>query len=79
MSMGEHVKSKLKLLPQILNDEEGNKTGVLLKIKDFEKLIEELEDLHDLRTIYKHQLLGDNVKTIPYEKIREKLFGNAGK
>lgn len=65
------MKSKLKVNPQILYDEDGNETGVLLKVKDFEKLIEELEDLHDLRTIYKHKLRGDNVKTISYEKVKE--------
>ena len=34
---------------QFLTDEKGNKTAVLLSIKKYNKLIERLEDLEDVR------------------------------
>jgi len=34
---------------QFLTDEKGNKTAVLLPIKKYNKLIEKLEDLEDIR------------------------------
>lgn len=34
---------------QFLTDEKGNKTAVLLPIKKYNKLIEKLEDLEDVR------------------------------
>lgn len=34
---------------QFLIDEKGNKTGVLLSMKQYNKLIEKLEDLEDVR------------------------------
>jgi len=34
---------------QFLTDEKGNRTAVVLSIKKYNKLIEELEDLEDVR------------------------------
>lgn len=34
---------------QFLTDKKGNKTAVLLPIKKYDKLIEQLEDLEDVR------------------------------
>lgn len=34
---------------QFLTDKKGNKTGVLLSMKQYNKLIEKLEDLEDVR------------------------------
>ncbi len=34
---------------QFLTDEKGNKTAVLLPIKKYNKMIEQLEDLHDVK------------------------------
>lgn len=59
---------------KIIFDEKGNKTGVLLRIKDFEKLMDELEDLKDLTVAYERR--SKEFKPIPYEKIRKELFGN---
>ncbi|MGB8467774.1 MAG: hypothetical protein WCE21_02125 [Candidatus Babeliales bacterium] len=62
---------------KIIFDENGNKTGVLIRVKDFEKLIEELETLKDLTIAYERR--SQKRKPIPYEKIREELFGNGAK
>ena len=53
---------------QVLYSEEGKKTGVILAVKEFEKLIEELEDLHDLITAYKRL---DNVRYNESPKINK--------
>jgi hypothetical protein len=39
----------ITLEPQFIIDSEGNKISVILPIKDYRALIEELEDLEDVR------------------------------
>jgi chaperonin cofactor prefoldin len=68
---------KSKTGVRFIFDEKGKKTGVLIRIKQFEKLMQELEDLKDLATVYERT--GKKFKPIPYEKIRKELFGNAAK
>ncbi|MGA0557010.1 hypothetical protein ACO2Q8_10190 [Larkinella sp. VNQ87] len=34
---------------QFITDEKGNKTGVILSIKDYEKLMDELDEAHTVR------------------------------
>lgn len=65
------MKTKFKV--KLIFDENGNKTGVLMAIKEFKKLLETLEDLNDLKTTYER--INKNFKPIPYEKIRKELFG----
>lgn len=35
--------------PQFIIDEKGNRTGVILPIKDFDKLLDELDENHTTR------------------------------
>ncbi len=69
------MKSKFGI--KFMFDEKGKKTGVLIHIKDFKRLIEELEDLKDLAVAYERT--SKNFKPIPYEKIRKELFGDDAK
>ena len=62
---------------EVLYDEKGKKSGIVIKVKNFEKLMEELEDLHDLNMIYKRKK--EKSKSVPYEEVRKKLFGDDGK
>ncbi len=39
--------------PQFVYDQEGNKKAVLLDIKEFDNLVEGLEDFYDLMRVYK--------------------------
>ena len=39
--------------PQFVYDQDGNKTVVLLKVNEFESLLEGLEDLYDLIRVHK--------------------------
>jgi hypothetical protein len=41
----------MKLTPKFIYDENDKKVGVLLPISQFEKLIEEIEDFRDYKTI----------------------------
>jgi hypothetical protein len=59
---------------KIFYDEGGNKTGVLMTVRYFENLIEELEDLHDILTVYERT--SKPFTPIPYEKIQKELFGD---
>jgi len=38
-----------QLNPQYITDEKGNKISVVLPIKDFEAMLEQLEELEDIR------------------------------
>jgi len=39
----------MTLHPKFVTDEKGNKSAVLLPIKEYDKLLEELEDAADIR------------------------------
>lgn len=69
------MKSKLKI--NILMDEKGNKAHVLMSVQQFNKLISELEDIQDLKALYK--LSRKKFKPIPYDEIRKEIFGNVAK
>ena len=56
----------LSIKPQYITDAQGNKISVVLPIKDFNLLIEELEDLYDQR-LY-DEAKADNEPSIPLEE-----------
>jgi PHD/YefM family antitoxin component YafN of YafNO toxin-antitoxin module len=61
------------MAPQFVIDTSGKKTGVLLSMKDYEKIIEELEELDDIKAYDKAKKR--NEKTIPLReaiKLRKK-------
>lgn len=63
--------------PQFITDHKGKKLSVILSIKDYQKLIEELEDLEDVR-LY-DEAMARNEESIPfgeYVKQREKRKQN---
>ena len=69
------MKRQLRIVPEMLYDEEGKKAGVLLKVKDFEKLMDTLEDLKDNLTVYK-RTLGKKVTGKPAEQVWKKVLGD---
>ena len=56
----------LSIKPQYITDAQGNKLSVVLPIKDFNMLIEELENLYDQR-LY-DEAKADNEPSIPLEE-----------
>ncbi|CAN1557615.1 hypothetical protein MCETHM1_02474 [Flavobacteriaceae bacterium] len=52
---------------QFLTDEKGNKTAVLLPIKKYNKMIEQLEDLHDIK-LYDEAKRDDDGSRIPIDQ-----------
>ena len=56
----------LSIKPQYITDAKGNKLSVVLPIKDFNMLIEELEDLYDQR-LY-DEAKADSEPSIPLEE-----------
>ena len=44
-----------KFNPQFVYDESGKKVGVVLRLSEFEKLIDKLEDISDYEYALKHQ------------------------
>ena len=66
---------------QFLTDEKGNKTAVVLPIKKYNKMLEQLEDLHDIK-LY-DEAKKSKSKSIPLEEAfkdieirRKKVFGD---
>lgn len=61
------------MTPQYLTDSKGKKTGVFLSIKDYKKIMEELEELEDIKAYDKAKKRDE--KTIPLRqaiKLRKK-------
>lgn len=59
--------------PQFLTDAKGKKTGVLLSMKDYKKIMEDIEELDDIKSYDK--VKKRNEKTIPLReaiKLRKK-------
>lgn len=63
----------LKVHPQYITDKEGNKISVILPIKEFELLIEELEDMEDVQRFDAAQKEddGERIPFSEYVKSRE--------
>lgn len=56
-------------------DENGKRVSVILDVEEYERLIEALEDLEDVR-LYdeaKAEIERDEDELIPWEKVREKI------
>ncbi len=61
------------MAPQFLTDIKGKKTGVFLSLKDYKKIIEELEELEDIKAYDKAKKR--NESTVPLReaiKLRKK-------
>jgi len=58
---------------QFLTDKKGNKTAVLLPIKKYDKLIEQLEDLEDVRLYDEAKKKDDGyrISLEDYKKLRK--------
>ena len=54
--------------PKYLIDEKGHKKAVLLKLKEYDNLIETLEDLEDANDLLRAER--EATSFIPYEKFR---------
>jgi hypothetical protein len=61
-----------KIKPRFVFDEDGNKTGVLLKKVDFDKMLELLEDYQDYLLIKKRMKQGYK-KTYTAEQVRAEI------
>ncbi len=61
------------MTPQYIIDSAGKKTGVVLDFKTFRLIIEELEDLHDIRKAEKILSQGEKEHGKTLEEIEKKL------
>jgi hypothetical protein len=52
----------MTLHPKYVTDEKGNKSAVLLPIKEYDKLLEELEDAADVRAYEEAKKNDDGVR-----------------
>jgi PHD/YefM family antitoxin component YafN of YafNO toxin-antitoxin module len=53
--------------PQYITDNKGNKLSVVLPIEDYQKIMEELEELEDIR-LYDEAKKNDTGERIPMEE-----------
>ena len=59
-----------KLEPQFITDRQGRRTGVVIKMKNWRKLQEYLEDLEDIRLV--EESLSE--ETVPWEEVKTRLM-----
>jgi len=60
-----------KIKTRFVYDEDGKKRGIVIDVKDFERLIEGLEDLYDYRLLEKfdsRKALKEGISLEEYEK-----------
>lgn len=62
----------LTINPQYLKDENGDKSLVVLSAKEFEAIMEELEDLEDVR-LYDEAKNVDTGERIPMNEVFDKI------
>ena len=65
-----------------VTDESGNRVAVLLDIKEYERMVEELEDIADARAVdeVRAAVARGEDEFIPYEQAREEIArGRAAK
>lgn len=62
----------LTVHPQYIKDADGNKSLVILPASEFEKLIEELEDIEDVR-LYDEAKKHDTGERIPMSEVFETI------
>jgi PHD/YefM family antitoxin component YafN of YafNO toxin-antitoxin module len=61
---------------RFLIDEEGHRVGVLLDIADYEKMLDELEELESIRAYDAAKASGDEV--IPFEQALQEIQRSRG-
>jgi PHD/YefM family antitoxin component YafN of YafNO toxin-antitoxin module len=61
----------MKISPQYITDQAGNRISVVLSVKEFEQLMDELEELEDIRLYKKAKAVIQ--PSIPLEKAFEEV------
>lgn len=61
------------ITPQYIIDKAGKKTGVILDLKTFNTLVEELEDMYDVRQAEQIIAAGEKEKGRTLEELEESL------
>jgi len=56
-------------------DNHDNEIGFIMKYKYFIKLMDKVEDLHDIYEVSKRKAKAKNTKTISLEQVKKELFG----
>lgn len=70
------TKKKLeKFAPQYLVNEKGVRVGVQLSVKEFDALIEEIEDLHDI--IRAEKIIKKRPKLYTLEEVERSILGKS--
>jgi len=60
-----------KMNQKYITDERGNRTGVILHIKDYQRLLEALEELESIRAYDAARAAGD--EAIPFEQALQEI------
>lgn len=60
--------------PQFLTDEKGQRIAVVISIEDYEKILEELEDLDDIRAYEEAKASGDTA--VPFDEAVARIERN---
>ena len=57
--------------PQFIVDEKGRRTGVVLTVRQYQALLQRIEDLEDIRAA--KEALAEEGESIPWEQVKAEL------
>jgi hypothetical protein len=66
----------MTLHPKYITDERGNKSAVILPIKEYDKLLEELEEIEDIRMYDEAKKADDGVRINLDDYIKQRKAKN---
>ena len=61
-----------------VTDENGKRVEVIMPVEEYERLVEVLEDLEDVRIYDEAEIEGEGSEPIPWEKVREEIGSEYG-
>ena len=62
-----------------VTDENGKRVEVIMPVEEYERLVEVLEDLEDVRIYDEAEIEREGSEPIPWEKVREEIGSEYGK
>jgi antitoxin Phd len=71
MTMTTKSKRSRRKPPQFVVDEKGRRTGVLLTLRQYQSLLQRIEDLEDIQAA--KEALAEEGESIPWEQVKAEL------
>jgi len=70
------MKQQIMIELQVVRGDEGKPVGVFLKIKDFKRLLDQLEDFYDVTKA--ERIIESSTKMYSMEEVERRITGKGG-